>query len=92
MKAYVITLVLIDIDKIGGKEIRTVIENQQYPNHCISPTVAAIQSRDIGKWSDDHALNQSGSQIEWVRLFPLLRDVYVQPRKGNGIDTELFDV
>jgi len=70
MKAYEITLQIIDFDQLGPDEIRTVLENQRYPNHCIAPTVADIREADIGKWDDDHPLNKkSTAEAEWNRLF-----------------------
>ncbi len=73
MKAYKVTLLIIDIDEIGAEEIKDVIENVHYPNRCISPDVAQIESAEIGEWYDDHPLNRTDtSTAEWKRLFPSL--------------------
>lgn len=71
MKAYEITLRIIDSDEIGLPEIVHVLENARYPNHCIIPTVARHREADIGEWDDDHPLNkQDTADEEWLRLFP----------------------
>lgn len=71
MKAYEITLRIIDHDGIGLQDIRDVLENARYPNHCISPKVSGHREADIGEWSDDHPLNMnSTADAEWSRLFP----------------------
>ena len=54
-----VTLCVVDHDDIGPVEIRRVIENQRYPNRCISPNVMEVESRDIGEWHDEHPLNYS---------------------------------
>lgn len=71
MKAYEITLRIIDLDGIGPDEIKAVLENVKYPNHCIHPKVAGSREADIGEWDDDHPLNKnSTADAEWARLFP----------------------
>jgi hypothetical protein len=71
MKAYEITLRIVDHDGIGAQDIRHVLENARYPNRCISPTVAHISEADIGEWDDDHPLNKNETaDAEWSRLFP----------------------
>lgn len=70
MKIYKIEIAVIDLDQIGEQEIKKVIENTHYPNHCISPKVKKIESRDIGEWHDDHPLNLNDkSNDEYQRLF-----------------------
>jgi hypothetical protein len=71
MKAYKVTLTIIDFDHIGEDEIKLVIEDTRYPNRCISPNVVNIESVDIGEWNDNHPLNNSRTcEAEWKRLFP----------------------
>ena len=71
MKAYELTVKIIDLDEIGEDEIKSVLENTRYANRCISPEVLSIRSADIGKWDDDHPLNQRATaEAEWARLFP----------------------
>lgn len=70
MKAYLVKLLIIDFDGLGPTEIANTLENQKYPNRCISPSVKAIDERDIGEWTDDHPLNHSGTAgEEYKRLF-----------------------
>lgn len=70
MKAYKITLLVIDSDEIGADEIRNELENGRYGNDCISPDVMTIEERDIGEWSDDHPLNRRDTaDAEFQRLF-----------------------
>ncbi len=58
MKVYRLVLMVVDHDQIGPDEMRSILENQKYPNHCMYPTVTEIDYRDIGAWSDDHPLNR----------------------------------
>lgn len=70
MQIIKLEIVVIDMDGLGAEEIKNTIENQNYPNHCISPTVRKMYVRDIGEWSDNHPLNSSlTSEAEIVRLF-----------------------
>lgn len=70
MKAYKITLLVVDHDKMGAKAIGDVFENVRYPNHCIMPTVVASEEADIGEWTDAHPLNQTATmRDEIARLF-----------------------
>lgn len=69
MNVYKIELCVLDFDCLGEEEIKRVIENQKYPNYCISPVVKTIESREI-EWSDDHPLNkQTTADDEYRRLF-----------------------
>ena len=68
MKAYILTIVVIDHDEIGGDEIVKTIENARYPNRCIDPHVEATAEHDIGEWDDDHPLNQNSTDaLAWLR-------------------------
>lgn len=59
-----------DSDEIGGEEIKYVLENAHYPNHCISSSIISIKEKDIGEWSDDHPLNKKETFLkEYERLF-----------------------
>ena len=70
MKVYKVETMVIDFDEIGEQEIKDVIENTSYPNHCISPEVKKIEWRDIGEWHDDHPLNMNNkANAEYRRLF-----------------------
>jgi len=71
MKAYELTIQIIDLDEIGAAEIQAVLENARYPNRCVSPKVLSIREADIGEWSDDHPLNHTATaDAEWRRIFP----------------------
>jgi hypothetical protein len=61
MKVYRLVLMVVDHDQIGHDEMRTILENQKYPNHCMYPTVTEIDYREIGEWSDDHPLNRTAT-------------------------------
>lgn len=64
MKAYRVTFVVIDHDRLGADEIQSVVEDTRYPNHCLHPRVTEIEEADIGEWSDDHPLNQIGADLD----------------------------
>ena len=70
MKAYKITLFVIDHDNSGPEGITSALQTARYPNRCISPAVKSIEERDIGEWRDDHPLNlRSTCEAEYTRLF-----------------------
>ena len=70
MKAYKVELLIVDHDKLGANEIRSVLENNHYPNHCMEPHIMDIQEKDIGEWTDEHPLNQLSTTIdEYKKLF-----------------------
>lgn len=61
MKLIQMTVTVIDFDGLGAEEVASTIENQKYPNWCISPKIHEIKEHDIGDWSDDHPLNQNST-------------------------------
>lgn len=66
MKAYKVTLLVIDHEKMGEEAIRDNLENEEYTN----PRVMEIESADIGEWSDSHPLNSRvTTKNEFNRLF-----------------------
>lgn len=68
MKAYVLTVLVIDHDEIGGADVQSTIEDARYPNRCISPSIQAISEFDIGEWEDDHPLNLRGTDaLAWLK-------------------------
>ena len=70
MKVHKITISIIDFDEVGEEDIRDIIENTRYPNHCISPDIKKFETRDIGEWDDEHPLNQTATcDKEFERLF-----------------------
>ena len=67
MKAYKVTLIVVDHDNMGADEIKLNIENERYTN----PRVTEIESVDIGEWGDDHPLNKRILPIAEInRIFP----------------------
>lgn len=65
MKVYKVELLIIDFDEIGEESIKETIENQKYPNYCISPSVMNICCEDVGEWDDDHPLNKSSTSKDY---------------------------
>jgi L-fucose mutarotase/ribose pyranase (RbsD/FucU family) len=69
-KAYLLQVLIIDHDHLGADEIERVIEDANYPNDCIAPSVIKSQSVEVGDWDDDNPLNNSDTQAKEVdRLF-----------------------
>jgi hypothetical protein len=66
MKVYKVELMIIDHDEVG-EDIKSVIEDQKYPNYCIYPEVMDIKCREIGEWTDDHPLNDSETSLEFFK-------------------------
>lgn len=69
MKAYLLTILIIDHDELGSEGIKEVIENTSYANDCICPSIQEIKEADIGEWHDEHPLNTEGRELEVQRLF-----------------------
>ena len=66
MKAYKVTLLVIDHENMGEKDIKLNLENEG----CTNPRVMAIETADIGKWSDNNPLNDNTKcKAEFNRLF-----------------------
>lgn len=88
MKAHKVTLLIIDLDKVGAEDIKIILENQKFPNRCISPDVKAIETVEIGEWSDEHPLNQhETAEEEYRRLFmvgPLGSPTQIDPKSDGG--------
>lgn len=69
MKVHKIEILVVDFDECGAEEITRVLENQKYPNYCISPSVQNITTVDVD-WTDDHPLNHRDKcEDEYKRLF-----------------------
>lgn len=58
-----VSMLIVDHDDLGGEEIQQVLENQRYPNRCMSPHVTEIKAYDIGDWEDEHPLNQRSTDV-----------------------------
>lgn len=69
MNVYKIKLYVIDSDDIGKKEVKHLLEETRYPNHCMNPTIYNIQTRVIN-WTNDHPLNYNDTYKEaYEKLF-----------------------
>jgi hypothetical protein len=67
MKAYKVTVLVIDYDDMGASEIKTTIENGDY---YVNPQVMDIQGVEIGEWEDSNPLNnRNTAKAEFNRLF-----------------------
>lgn len=70
MQIFKLEVIIIDFDGLGAEDIKLVIQNQRYPNDCISPEIRKIETREIGEWSDEHPLNHRNTrEVEISRLF-----------------------
>ena len=67
MKAYKIELLVIDFENVGN-DIQSMIEDQRYPNDCISPSVMDIKEMEIGEWTDNHPLNSRAEKKNYYNL------------------------
>jgi hypothetical protein len=67
MKAYKVTVLVIDFENQGADDIKISLENMKY----VHASVLSSEAADIGEWSDVHALNHNGTfDAEVARLFP----------------------
>lgn len=55
---------IIDFDGLGAQEVINELENSNYANDCIRPTVKKIETADIGEWEDSNPLNFKATQDE----------------------------
>lgn len=67
MKVHKATLLIVDFDDIGAGEVRDVLEHARYPNHCMSPEVLSIETKDIGEWDDSHPLNNIAERDDEIK-------------------------
>jgi hypothetical protein len=62
-KVHKVTILIVDHDRVSdlpGDELKHIIENARYPNRCISPSVMAIETREV-EWDDAHPLNRTAT-------------------------------
>lgn len=72
MKVFKVELMVLDFYGIGAKAIKGELENANFGNDCIHPTVKSCEGRDIGNWINEHPLNNSKTRdAEYHRLFEL---------------------
>ena len=70
MEVHKVIVIIEDHEGLGAEGIKAVLESTRYPNRCIAPHVAAIETREIGEWDDAHPLNNSKTRdAEIARLF-----------------------
>lgn len=68
-KVHMIVLCVVDHDGLGADEVVSVLEAEEFPNHCMYPRVVAIETREV-VWSDDHPLNQRSTRnVAFRKLF-----------------------
>lgn len=71
MKAYLLSVLIVDHDNNQEDGIRFVLENTHYSNNCINPIVISVKEAEIGEWEDDNLLNNGTKdrEAEVKRLF-----------------------
>ena len=70
-QVHLITVLVIDHDKLGAKECASVLEHTRYSNDCIGPLPVGPPHTKTVDWSDDHPLNRGDTfHAELARLFP----------------------
>lgn len=89
MKAHKVTLLILDFDDVG-KDIPEIIEDQKYPNRCLSPIVMGMESVEIGEWDDANPLNSSETmKKKFDELFNISREKEEISKEYNRILTLL---
>jgi hypothetical protein len=69
MKVHKIELMIVDEDDVGEIEIRSIIEDSSYPNHCIAPKIMTFITKEVD-WEDSHPLNKNATCDEaYQKLF-----------------------
>jgi hypothetical protein len=58
-----IELLIVNHDGLSATEIAETLENEKYPNYCISPKVMSIETREV-EWSEDHPLNKRETFVQ----------------------------
>lgn len=70
MKAYLVTLLIIDHDGLGAQGIESEIRANNWANDCIMPRVVETREADIGEWeSAGDALQQEEAAYEKAAKF-----------------------
>jgi len=56
-EVHLVELVIVDHDNMGIEEVKTVLENTRYPNHCFGGmSVRRTRTKEV-EWYDNHPLN-----------------------------------
>lgn len=92
MKAYKLTILVVDLEEIGEENVKSAIENARYPNRCIAPDVMEIESSEIGEWDDDHPLNKRNTnKAEFERLFKKTCEWSPESREVFALHHEAYE-
>ena len=68
-KVHRVEVLIIDHDDLGVDGVRLEMENVRYPNHCLSPDVVRIDTREVD-WDDEHPLNHRDTKdAAYLALF-----------------------
>ena len=72
MRAYLLTVLVVDHDGISVSDVTSEIEGAHYGNRCILPSVVQGRTFNIPDWpedEDEHHLNSvdKSRQIWWLR-------------------------
>lgn len=62
MKIHQVVLYIIDHDDLGAASVRQHLEDTHYPNNCMSPRVAQVQTRDV-EYDERGPLNKSDDRV-----------------------------
>lgn len=62
-KIVKVELMIVNFDDLSEEEIKSVLENARYPNHCIGPNVMATEVKEVD-WNDDHPLNNRNKMAD----------------------------
>ena len=60
-KVHKVELFIVEFNSLTGQDVGFYLENANYPNDCIAPSVKHVVSKEI-EWSDDHPLNNLRTQ------------------------------
>ncbi len=80
-KVHKVVLLVVDDEDVGAEDIRAMIEDARFPNHCIAPRVQGIETRSVG-WSDEHPLNKKATQAQ------AFRDLFDNPSLGDRMTAD----
>ncbi len=65
MKAYFAEVLVIGFEDITSDNVKFHLTNSKY----INANVISLQEADIGKWDDDHPLNNNRTMLSAVRSY-----------------------
>lgn len=68
IRVFKVTMMVVDFDRVGSKEIERMIEETKYANHSIAPLVESVKSVEYD-WDDECELNKRGWETHFRRLF-----------------------